>query len=323
MKRFTLFLMLLCLLMVCGCGFFNKTLPSGQVPDPASHDHFVELEGVRFHYTEYPGNGPDVVMQHGFASSTYTWKTVAEKLNRHGYHVWALDLKGFGWSDKPLDAQYDAPSLMEDVNKWMAAVGLSKSIFVGNSLGGAIGVLLTDAYPERIEKMVLIDAGGYPIERPMVIKLARLPLADWGVKIIFGPWYVRHNLKEVMYDDDKITEEQLNAYYDRMCTKNALAAQIKVARSIDFGDPNPIISAARDNPVPTLIIWGEEDRWIPLQVGYRFRHDMANAILYILPGCGHVPQEEMPGQTAQLILDFIEGRPIEDAGSEAKGEAHE
>ncbi len=320
MRHFTLFLMLLFLLMLCSCGFFSKTLPSGQIPDPAGYDHFTEIEGVRFHYTEYPGSGPDVVMQHGFSSSTYTWNKVAETLNRHGYHVWALDLKGFGWSDKPLDAQYDALSLMQDVNKWMAAVGLSKCIFVGNSLGGAIAVLLSDAYPERIEKMVLIDAGGYPIKRPMVIKLARLPLADWGVKVIFSSWFIRHNLKEVMYDDDKITEEQVNAYYDRMRTQNALAAQIRVARSIDFDEPNPIISAARDNPVPALIIWGEEDKWIPLEIGYHFRRDMANAVLYILPGCGHIPQEELPEQTAQLILDFIEGRPIEDAGIEAKGD---
>ncbi|MDA8139723.1 MAG: alpha/beta hydrolase [Desulfobacteraceae bacterium] len=297
-----------------GCGFFNQKLPSGQVPEPADYDHFIKVGGVNYHYTEYPGAGPTVVMQHGFASSTYTWEKAATILNQQGYHVFALDLKGFGWSEKPLEAKYDAVSLMEDVNQWMEALGLSQTIFVGNSLGGAIAVLMSHKYPQRIEKMVLIDAGGYPIKKPMVIKLAQLPLANFGVNIIFGQWFVRKNLKEVMFDDTKVTEERVTAYYQRMCTENALAAQIKVARAVEFNEPNPIIAAAKDNPTPTLILWGQEDQWIPLPVGYRFRQDMRQAILHIIPQCGHIPQEEKPEVTAQLILDFIEGRPIEDAG---------
>lgn len=318
MKRFILFIMAICLLSASGCGFFNESLPSGQMPEPERYDHFIELQGNRFHYIELPGKGPNVVMVHGFASSTYTWEKVGRTLNQQGYHVWAMDLRGFGWSDKPLDAQYDVSALMEDVNQWMAAEGLFQTIFVGNSLGGAIAVLLSKAHPDRIQKMVLIDAAGYPIDKPLVIKLAQLPLAVLGAKLTFGPWYIRHNLKEVMYDADKVTEEQVAAYYKRMCTKNALAAQIKVARSIHFSDSNPIMSAAKDNPTPTLIIWGADDQWIPLPSGYRFRQDMADAILSILPQCGHVPQEEKPGETAQLILDFIEGRPIEDAGIKEK-----
>lgn len=300
--------------MLTGCGFFNRKLPSGQVPAPTGYDHFVEIGGVKYHYTEYPGSGPQVVLQHGFASSTYTWEQVATILNRREYHVYALDLKGFGWSDKPLDRPYDAVSLMENANQWMEALGLSQTIYVGNSLGGAIAVLMSHKHPQRIQKMVLIDAGGYPMKRPMVIRLARLPLADWGVKAIFGPWFVRKNLEEVMYDDAKVTAERVKAYYDRMCTRNALAAQIRVARAVDFGEPNPIIAAARDNPTETLIIWGREDRWIPLEIGHRFRKDMRRAVLHIIPECGHIPQEEKPEVTARLILDFIEGRPIEDMG---------
>lgn len=298
-----------------GCGFFNQKLPSGQVPEPASYDHYAKIGSVNFHYTEYPGKGAAVVLLHGFASSTYTWEQVAPILNQQGYHVWALDLKGFGWSDKPLDSQYDVMSLMEDVNQWMEALGLSQTIFVGNSLGGAIAVLMSQKYPERIDKMVLIDAGGYPIKKPLVIKLAQLPLSNLGVRIIFGQWFVRNNLKEVMFDDAKVTEERVTAYYKRMCTENALAAQIKVARAVNFDEPNPIIAAAKGNPTQTLIIWGKEDRWIPLEtVGYRFREDMPNAILQVIPECGHIPQEEKPEVAAQLILDFIEGRLLEDVG---------
>lgn len=308
----SLIVFLIC--MTAGCALFNQKLPSGQVPEPASYDRFINIDGVNFHYTEYPGNGPKVVMQHGFASSTYTWEQVATILNGQGYHVYALDLKGFGWSDKPLDSEYDAVSLMEDVNRWMEALELSQTIFVGNSLGGAIAVMMSRQHPQRIAKMVLIDAGGYPIKKPLVIKLAQLPLADWGVNIIFGQWFIRNNLKEVMFDKAKVTAERVDAYFQRMCTENALAAQIKVARAVNFNEPNPIIESAKGNPTETLILWGREDKWIPLNVGYQFRRDMSRSILHIIPECGHIPQEEKPELTARLILDFIEGRPVEDAG---------
>lgn len=120
-------------------------------------------------------------------------------------------------------------------------------------------------------------------------------------------------MKEVMFGKAKVTDERVNAYFQRMSTENALTAQIKVARSVNFNEPNPIIEAAKGNPTETLILWGREDRWIPLKVGYQFRLDMSRSILHIIPECGHIPQEEKPELTARLILDFIGGRPVKDA----------
>jgi pimeloyl-ACP methyl ester carboxylesterase len=311
MKR-TVFFLAVWMGCFTGCGLFNPTLPSGKVPEPKGPDKFITLKNIRYHYIEYPGSGRPVVLLHGFASSTYTWEAVAPILNGRGYHVWALDMKGFGWSDKPLDSRYDVVSLMEDVNRWMEALGLSRTIFVGNSLGGAIAVLLSRHYPQRIDKLVLIDAGGYPMEPPAVIKMAHWPLAGLGAKIIFGPWMVRRNLNETIHDPDKVTRERVAAYYDRMCTENALKTQIKTARAIDFRGENPVADAARGNPTDTLIIWGEKDRWIPLEVGYRFRKEMLNATMHVIAQCGHIPQEEKPEETARLIYDFIEGRAMKE-----------
>lgn len=302
-------------MFLTACGLFNPRLPAGQIPHPTAHDHFIKAKGINYHYTEYPGEGDHVVLQHGFGASTYTWEALAVILNQKGYHVWALDLKGFGWSDKPLEADYDSVALMEDVNNWMEAVGLSDTLFVGNSLGGAIAVLLSQKYPWRIEKMVLIDAGGYPIKTPGVIKLARLPMSTFFAELIFGPWMIRQNLKEVLYNKEKVTDERVQEYYLRTCTQDGLAALIKTARAVDFSENNPVAAAAKDNPTRTLIIWGEEDQWIPLEIGYRFKKEMSNATLSVIPECGHIPQEEKPQETARLILDFIEGRSVEEIKS--------
>jgi pimeloyl-ACP methyl ester carboxylesterase len=140
---------------------------------------------MTYNYAEYPGDIDNITLIHGFASSTYTWQSVAQYLNEKGYHVWALDMKGFGWSDKPRDSRYDPVSLMEGVNEWMAAVGLERVVCADNSIGGAVTVLLALQHPERVGSMILIDAAGYPIKKPIIIRLADVPLSGGMVKLIF------------------------------------------------------------------------------------------------------------------------------------------
>lgn len=305
----------LSLICLNACGLFNKKLPSGVVPVMTAHDRIISVKGYDFHYTEYLASGKDVVLLHGFGSSTYTWETVAPILNKQGYHVYALDIKGFGWSEKPLDSRYYIEDLMEDVDDWMDVMHLNHAVVVGNSMGGAITALLSKTHPERVSSMVLIDAGGYPMKLPFPVKMARLPLSSVFSKLFFGPWLVRKSLNEVMYDKSLVTPERVDAYYQRLCTENAQDTQIKTARSIDFGKNSSVMIANQGNTTKTLIIWGKNDAWIPLDtVGRRFRQDLKNSVLAIIPECGHVPQEEKPVETAQLILDFMKNKPIKDDG---------
>ena len=303
----------LCVFFLSACGLFMKKLPSGEIPDKTVKDHMVKVKGLDFHYTEYPGEGKTLVLLHGFGSSTYTWEDMAAILNKEGFHVYALDIKGFGWSEKPLDSRYDVSAFMEDVDDWMDVMKIQKAVVVGNSMGGAITTLLSRHHPDRVDRMVLIDAGGYPMKLPLPIKMARLPLAGFFSKLYFGPWMIRMNLKQVMFDKTKVTEAKVNAYYKRMCSENALDIQIKTARSIDFSKHSLIRDAARENNTKTLIIWGKNDKWIPLEtVGYKFREDLVNSTLSVIPDCGHIPQEEKPEVTAKLISDFINDRPMND-----------
>lgn len=317
MKITTGFILGLILVLFSGCGLFTPRLPSGEMPDMGFHDRFVSIKGVNYHYTDYPGKGQTVVLLHGFGSSTYTWDAMAPIIHQQGYRVLSLDMKGFGWSDKPMDDRYHVMDLMEDVDDWMEVMKIEDAIVVGNSLGGAIAVLLSKHHPRRVSSMVLIDAGGYPMTMPLPVKMARLPLSGVFSKLFFGRWLVRKSLRDVSYDPDSVTPERLDAYYQRMCTENAQAAQIKIARSVDLSKESPVIVANRGNLTKALIIWGQDDAWVPLEtVGYRFRQDLVNSVLVVIPECGHVPQEEKPGVVAQLILDFMENRPIHDDGAQ-------
>lgn len=295
---------LLCLLLA-GCGLFVKRIPPGEILDATDKDRFVELDGIRFHYTEYPGSGETVFLLHGFGSSTYSWEKVAPRLQAEGFHVFALDMKGFGWSDKPRGADYSPFALAEEVNAWMEALGLRDVVFVGNSLGGALAVVTSILHPDKVSRMVLVDAGGYPMKMPTIVKAARTPGAAFFTKLFFGRWMVAWNLREVTHQRDRVTPEQVQAYYDRLRTENALDAMVALARAIDFDRFSDYVERAKALHVPALVLWGENDRWIPLEIGLRFHEDLRNSRLVVIPECGHVPQEERPEVTARHIIEFI------------------
>ncbi|MBU1742845.1 MAG: alpha/beta hydrolase, partial [Proteobacteria bacterium] len=207
-----------------GCGIFVGQVPPGKILDKTAADHFLEIGGVRYHYQEYPGRPPTCFLLHGFASSTYTWQKIAPRLNRAGYRVVALDMKGFGWSDKPLDAKYDPTTLAAEVAAFVRAKGFGRVVFVGNSLGGAIGLIVTLQHPALVSRLVLIDAAN-PQAKTFWRKVASLPLAGLVIRLIFGRWAVWDSLMEVYHDPRKVTDEQVKAYYDRLRTQNALEAQ--------------------------------------------------------------------------------------------------
>jgi pimeloyl-ACP methyl ester carboxylesterase len=306
------------IIMVCiclgGCGLFVKRIPAGQIPmsTPAAQDRFIQVQGVNYHYAEYPGNGPDVLMVHGWSSSTYTWEEVAPALQKKGYHVWSLDMQGFGWTDKPKGAAYDPLSLMQGVKAWMDAVGLQKVIYVGNSLGGGVGILMSVEHPELIDRLVLIDAAIYPHKKPFIIALAGMPGGSIGGKMIFGRWMVSSTLKDVFYHADWVTDERIDAYYSRMRTDGALDAMIAIVKALDFKKLDPYARRADQIKSKTLIIHGKNDKWIPIEDSYALRRQIPDSVMAVIPDCGHVPQEEHPEVTSGLILDFLDGTLVKD-----------
>ena len=270
------------------------------------HDRYLDMAGVRYHYLDMPGTEPAVFMVHGFASSTHTWEETAPRINAAGRRVVALDLKGFGWSDKPLPDAYDPVTLTRETDAFLSALGLDRVAYVGNSLGGAIGWLLALANPSRVDRLILIDAAAYRLKTPHVVSLGRLPGAAAAARLFFGRWAVRAVMKQVYFHHDRITEDRVAAYAARLRGRNALAVQAAVGAALTedvFAGPSARIP---EITAPTLIIWGRDDAWIPLEtVGRRLAADIPKSELVVIPECGHVPQEEAPEIVAEAILEFL------------------
>lgn len=280
----------------------------GQVREVSPNSYYINIRGVDYHYRVFHSGkkkARDIVLLHGFSSSTYTWEKIDRRLCDAGYNVWALDMRGFGWSDKPRNSAYDPMTLLEDLNEWMEYMGLRHTIFVGNSYGGGMGMMLAHSYPNRVDKLVVIDPGAYRMKLPLIMRLIRMPVPEKLSTKFFGRWMVKWILTQVMYNRSLISEHQVDNYYLRMLTPNALHAQIALSKAIDFDQLDIYTRRLNEIDQETLIIWGRNDAWIPVSLGYRMRDALKNSTLVVLNECGHMPQEEKPDAVYTLIIDFL------------------
>jgi pimeloyl-ACP methyl ester carboxylesterase len=312
--------LILCMAVVFMFSACVKHLEPGIILYPTPQDNFVRIDtdvrGVQIHYREYPGAGRNIVLIHGFASSTYTWEDMVTKL-QHAYknngkpgpHIWAVDMKGFGWSDKPADAKYDPFALVDDAYIWMNTVGIDNAIVVGNSLGGAIAWAMALDHPEKVRALVLIDSGGYPMNGDNYTVFSRTPFMQAGADLLFSRKLVAMVLRKAFYDCSKVTDSRIDAYYNRLRTKGGLDSQMLMLKTFDPEQARSHVKRIPDIKQETLIIWGEQDSWIPLKYGHQFHRDIKRSTLAVIPQCGHMPQEEKPAEVADKLYRFLEGIP--------------
>ena len=263
----------------------------------------LDGDGLRIRYVR-TGIGPHVVLIHGFGSSIWTWKDVIPDLARD-HDVVALDLPGFGASDQPRDLSF--ASLPRSVLGVMDALGIPRATLVGNSLGGATSVDVAVHHPERVLSLVLVDSAGYNLaagDRPFFVRLAGSRAGPLLERLPLRRFLVRRALAQVFHDPALVTAERVEEYLAPIARPGALAALRSLNAS---GDGVAALFAARvgDVAVPTLIVWGSDDRWIPLEQGRRFEAAIRGSRLLVIPECGHMPQEERPAELLAAVRRFL------------------
>jgi pimeloyl-ACP methyl ester carboxylesterase len=224
----------------------------------------------------------------------------------------ALDLKGFGESDKPGDGAYGVDDQAELLCGFVRALSLDEFVLVGHSFGGA--VCLRAVQFERggaamgVRGLVLVDSAAYPQEMPDFVRLFRLPvlgeLALWLVPLAIG---ARLALRSACFDRATVSTEAVGAYARAAGLPGGRRALLATAREIVPRNLDAITRAYAEIDLPTLVLWGEHDTVVPLAVGKRLAEEMPNARLEVLAECGHVPHEERPEETARLIGSFLAG----------------
>ncbi len=265
---------------------------------------FVDLDGMPVHYRD-EGHSADktpIVLLHGTAASLLTWNGWTDALKAK-HRVIRLDLPGYGLTGPSPANDYSMNFYVRFLHDFLQKLDVEKVYLAGNSLGGRIAWEYALAYPDKIKKLILIDAAGYPVSqsKPLAMQLASIPVVKNILLYVTPKSLVEKSLKEVYFDDSKVTEQLVQQYYDLACREGNRAAFVARA-GIVYGDDFMKINQIQ---IPTLILWGESDAWIPLENAYKFQKDLPHNRLVVHKNLGHVPQEEGPSETVKDVLEFV------------------
>jgi len=295
----------LCLLLYCSA--------FGQSMDKEATGRASECSSnTGLHCEIYGKEGGDPILAlHGLGSSTYTWRKLNDYPDLiHNYRLILVDLKGAGQSPKPRDKHYSINEQADLIYRFIQEHDLKKLTIMGNSYGGAVSLLLAirlcEQDPGRFSKLILIDSGGYNRKLPGHLKLLRTPILGWiALHILPAKTSARMILKKTYYDKREITEIQVEAYAGPIAAKGGRHALLQTAKQAIPKNIDEITAKYKTICVPTLILWGRQDKVIPLEIGEQLRCDIPNSRLEIIDKAGHVPQEEVPGKVIPLILEFM------------------
>lgn len=270
---------------------------------------FVTVDGMQAHVRdEGPRNDPTpIVLLHGTSASLHTWDGwVAALKDKH--RVVRVDMPGFGLTGPTPDGNYTMPVYTHFVISMMDALGIKQAVIAGNSFGGYVAWKTTVDHPDRVIKLVLVDAGGYDFKAtsvPIGFKLAQIPALAPVMSKLLPRSMIESSVRNVYGDPSKVTPELIDRYYEltlRAGNRQALVERFKQSKGGEFE------SQIKQITKPTLIIWGGQDHLIPPDNADRFQHDIAGSRLAVFDGLGHVPHEEDPVATAAAVRAFLDER---------------
>jgi pimeloyl-ACP methyl ester carboxylesterase len=300
MNRFTAIALGACLsstLLGSGCLSFH----SGAIEGAPKGATFAQVEGARIHYVD-EGKGPPVVLIHGFASSLGAWTSVKKELVGN-HRVIALDLKGFGHSDRP-EGDYSPKAEAQIVLGLLDKLDVKEPVaLVAHSWGSSVALQVALLAPQRVERIALYDAWVYSDQLPNFFLWSR---ADGLGEALIGAFYDQRADEKIagaFYDPSYVTEELVEvveAQLSRPGTKAAALAAIRGQRYEEVETQYKTIDK------PTLLLWGREDRVTTLSVGERLSKDLPKAKLIVYPQCGHFPMIEAFTPSTRDLIAFLD-----------------
>ena len=294
--------------------------PRGSLTDPMQQlqHHRVDLGSINVNYVRM-GEGPPVVFIHGVNASWYTWCRNLEPVAQAGFTVLALDLPGYGDSDKPRDLAYTPANGVKLVNDFLEALGVERAVIVGNSAGGLLGGLFAITHPSKVERLVLVASAGMGRDVASLLHLAVVPgLGEAIFRTRFFEMLDFH--RRAFHKAPDFLEEVLPEFRRVAKLPGARRALLQSIRSSVnlFGQRKEFMLLDRLSqlPAPVLTVWGQEDIVLPASQANEVARLLPRSIVKIFPECGHWPHMEQEATFNQLITKFLHGDLDQDAFSE-------
>jgi len=289
-----------------------EALVARWAPPPSD---FVEVKGQLVHLRDVgPRDDPEpLVLVHGTASSLHTWEAWAKGLSTR-HRVISFDLPGFGLTGPSASGDYRGDSYARFVLELMDQLKVQRFAIGGNSLGGEVAWRTALMAPQRVTRLILVDAIG-PAVADGKLRLgsvvARIPLLEGLFASVLPRPLIVASLRQVYGDPAKVTSGLVDRYYEMTLREGNRRALVQRLQQVQRGQDAARI---RELKLPTLILWGGRDRLLPPAMAQRFHDDIAGSTLVVFDDLGHLPQEEDPARTLPPVQAFLQG----DTGAPAK-----
>ncbi|MEM8592982.1 MAG: alpha/beta hydrolase [Pseudomonadota bacterium] len=284
----------------------------------AGPSQFVEIaSGVEVHLRDEgpiagEGGGEPIVLLHGSNADLHTWEPWARDLSRT-HRVIRFDQVGHGLTGPDAQHDYSRAEFTADIAEVLDALGIERAIIAGNSMGGKHALSFAVSYPDRVSGLILVDGSGAPLpeeEKPeedgdsgnIGFAIAQTPGINLLVEQITPRSLIRQSLEESVSIQSVVTEEAVDRYWELLRYPGNHRATLK-----RFSSPyDPLTQDEIANvTVPTLILWGDEDRLIPVEAGRWLDRVMPNSQIEVFEGIGHLPHEEAPEATLEAVRKWL------------------
>jgi pimeloyl-ACP methyl ester carboxylesterase len=265
----------------------------------------VDVDGLRITYREL-GTGPAVLLLHGWPTSSHLWRQVMVPIAQTNRAV-AVDLPGFGASDKPLDRRYGFALFERTIDVLLAELGIDQTAIAVHDLGGPVGVHWGIRNPQRVTKLALLNTLLYPELSEAVVEFVRLLRNPESRDRLTSPAGLESVMRRGLVDQSRLTDEVLQAVREPFRTeesRRALAAAGIQLELEGFAETGRRLHELR---MPVRIIYGARDQLLPdvADTMARVERDLPQAVTTTLPNCGHFLQEEAPQRVGELLARFI------------------
>ena len=320
MKRVLKWAVILVLLAIAAVFFWGYAPDTNAAAMKAKYgggaSQFAELRpGLNVHYRdEGKRDGRVLVLIHGSNASLHTWAPWVKILGRD-YRIISMDLPGHGLTGVNPAGVYDNRSYVGVVNDLLTKLNVNRAVIGGNSMGGGVAWMFALAHPGKTEALLLVDAGGQPQAKsgdlPIGFRLMRTPVIKEAARLIAPRSIFESSIKNTMSVHSKIDDKLIDRYWELNRFPGNRDATMK-----RFGNPKDIGSGTKEKlaaiKMPAMIMWGAEDKLIPVSSARWFADAIPGAKLVIYPKVGHIPMEEVPERSAADVKAWLDVLPKAD-----------
>lgn len=277
-----------------------------------SASQFIDVGGGLLIHArdEGRGDGPILVLLHGSNASLQTWEPWVKRLGAK-YRVISLDQIGHGLTGPNPSDDYSPTAFVDTLDKALAKIGVEQFVLAGNSMGGAVAWNYALAHPEKVQGLILVDAAGAPEagskSLPIGFRIAQMPGVNRIAQVITPRRLVERSLYQSLSNTRIIDDAMIDRYWELLLYPgNRRATLLRFGTKRTPADPAALGTLA----MPVLILWGAEDKLIPVASAHWFAKALPQAKLVIYPGIGHAPMEEAADRSAADVDAFLSGLAV-------------